>query len=290
MSRGILDTVRDGVVRAVGVLANAPRVEEHAAWLREATDADVGVHLNATWGEPLTAEFRRRRARAGGRFPRPAAFAAAVLGRAMPVAVVAAEWRAQIERILSLGLAPVFVNSHEHMHALPGLFGAATELAREHGIAHVRRPSPDWPPEFRVHSLVRDSVLGALMALRRPRPGDLRLIGMHSSGHLGAQALQGIVTHLQAGRSYELLCHPGRAEPGEPVESHIRAFHAWETERAALTSPEIRATAAALGVEFVGFRDLPAPGHAASAARADAPRSPRPPSLTAVTSARHPAP
>lgn len=48
------------------------------------------------------------------------------------------EMRAQIDRAFFLNLRPVHLDSHRHVHMIPGLFRLTQRLAQEYGIARVR--------------------------------------------------------------------------------------------------------------------------------------------------------
>ena len=54
VSRGILETIRNGIVTATGVLANSPFFEKHISKLIDFDGLDIGVHLTLTSGKPLT--------------------------------------------------------------------------------------------------------------------------------------------------------------------------------------------------------------------------------------------
>src|SRR5512139_3678244 len=93
VSRGILDGGKDGLITATGVIANSHHFGEHIQWLKNATYLDVGVHLNLTYGRPLTEQMTRRLERWQGNFPGKYALALGVLTNQLPVRDVLAEWR-----------------------------------------------------------------------------------------------------------------------------------------------------------------------------------------------------
>ena len=51
------------------------------------------------------------------------------------------EWEAQIEKFLASGLIPTHVDSHQHMHVLPGLIDVALDLCARYMIPAMRIPS-----------------------------------------------------------------------------------------------------------------------------------------------------
>jgi predicted glycoside hydrolase/deacetylase ChbG (UPF0249 family) len=258
VSRGILQSARHGIVTATGILATGTRFDEHVDWLGDHDNLDLGLHLNLTDREPLTAGMRKRLTRWQGRFPRKFSVAMAVTTGALPVADVEREWRAQIERCLDKGLAIRFLNSHEHIHMLPPLFRLVGALAREYGIAHVRLSAPDGFRNWKPGALVRDTLMKGLTQINRSRLDHPApdFLGMAESGRLSLAALQSLLPRLQAGKVYELMCHPGLPADGEIDSPQLLEYHHWENELAALTSPEARLLLDRHDVRLIGYRDL----------------------------------
>ena len=259
VTRGVLETLDAGSVTATGVLANGPALPRYAEALRDRPGVDVGVHLNLTLGEPLTAGLRGRLGASGGRFAGRAGLLAALATGRFPLAEVVAELRAQVERCLALGLAPRFLNGHEHVHMLPGILPRVGALAAEYGIPHVRFVTPEWRAGgLAPGPLARSAVLQVLALLQRgsrPRGGPT-LLGAGVSGRLTRAALAARLAHLAPGRDYELMCHPGSRDPEEVGDPALLAFHGWDEERELLTGPGLRTLCLARGVRLVRFRDL----------------------------------
>jgi len=258
VSRGILKSARHGIVTATGIFANSPYLGEHVAWLRDYPQLDLGVHLNLTEREPLTVGMRDRLGQWAGRFPAKFALVKAIFSGTVRAEDVKAEWRAQIERCLDEGLTLTFLNSHEHIHMLPGLFQVTRALADEYGIAHVRCPTPELPRSWEAGALVRDGLLGALAMLNRrqlevPAP---RFLGMGRSGKLSLDYLRRKLPTLRPGRVYELMCHPGQLDEAEVTEARLRSYHDWEGELATLTNPTLRELLHSHGVRLIGYRHL----------------------------------
>jgi hypothetical protein len=258
VSRGILESARRGIVTATGVFANSPHLAEHAAWLRDHPQLDVGVHLNLTDREPLTVGMRNKLGAWAGEFPAKFALAKAILASAIKTEDVQAEWRAQIERCLEHRLALTFLNSHEHIHMLPGLFKVSQVLAEEYGIPHLRCSAPESPRGAGMAGLLRDGLLGALALLNRrqlqfPVP---RFLGMGNSGKLSLDYLRRRLPTLRSGEVYELMCHPGQLDESEISDPRLRHYHDWEGELATLTHPALPELLHQHRVRLIGYRHL----------------------------------
>jgi predicted glycoside hydrolase/deacetylase ChbG (UPF0249 family) len=257
VSRGILEAATRGIVTATAVFANAPRLPEFAGWLRDCAHLDTGIHLNLTYGEPLTKGMSARLGRWSGRFPGKFALGLAIVSGAIKPDHVRAEWRAQIERCLDLGLRIRFLNSHEHVHALPQLLAIAAELAHEFRIEHVRLPAGPlaWksPTAFLRGAIVNAMGIGARVRVAGPAP---QFLGLEVSGRLDVAYLQRTVPRLRPEGMYELMCHPGRLDASEVRDARLLDYHRWEGELRTLVDPSVRRLLDDHGVRLVRYRDL----------------------------------
>jgi predicted glycoside hydrolase/deacetylase ChbG (UPF0249 family) len=258
VSRGILDAARDGIVTATGVLATSPHFAEHVPWLAARSDLDAGVHLNLTAGRPLTTLMANALAPWGGAFPGKYAIARAVATGRLPVAVVEAEWRAQIQRCVDAGLRLHFLNSHEHLHILPALARLTRRLAEVFHVPFVRNPRPEWRAGVTPGAIVRNIILhgcgwanGAAQ-----RPVSPTFLGMGRSGRIDLPYLRRMFATLRPGAVYELMCHPGYHDRGEVDDPRLLAYHRWEQELTALSGEPIRDLLRELHVVPIRYQDL----------------------------------
>lgn len=266
VNNGIVLAHRSGIVTAASLMAVGRAFEHAVAWCRRVPSLDVGVHLTLVAEAPL---LPRASSLAGddGRFPPGAgAFARGYLrGRIRP-ADIRAELRAQIERVLDHGLRVTHLDSHQHVHALPGVAGLVLGLSARYGIPFVRAPVEpwrvDWPPS--LHALFRLAGAAALRTCwtlaRLAQPGHvrsrpLRFLGFTEGGRLNDARLRRLLLTLRPGRAYELMCHPGFA-PTSPEVQRWGYHH--ELELQALTGSGVRAVIAERGIRLCRFRDLAA--------------------------------
>lgn len=259
VSRGIVEAVDAGGVTATGVMANGPNLESSIHRLQASdSQVDMGVHLNLSLGTPLTDAMRNCLGRWSGQFPGKAGMGLALLGRQVRPGTVRTEWKAQIERCLQLGIEPLFLNSHEHIHMLPSLYPVARELASVYGIPHVRHVTPEQVGNTGPSAVLRNLVIAALgVANARFRNGAPRLLGLAASGRLSHNYLGRRLKSLREGQVYELMCHPGYYDPQEIEERRLVEYHEWESELRLLTDPSLGSKLSRHGVRLIGYRDLP---------------------------------
>jgi len=257
-SKGILECATQGIVTATGIFATAQHFAEQIDWLRQCESVDKGVHLNLTTGLPLTERMRKDLGRWSGRFPPKFSMAAAIMSGTTKAEHVRDEWRAQIERCLEHGLKLQFLNSHEHIHMLPSLFGVTVALAGQYGIPHLRFPRSRIISSIRNGSVMRCAIVKTLEtvnSLRHKRVAP-RFLGLEASGKLGLDDFRYAVSNLRPGGVYELMCHPGRFDRDEIGSSPLPHYHHWEKELQTLTSPEAKEIIRDAGIRLIGYRDL----------------------------------
>jgi predicted glycoside hydrolase/deacetylase ChbG (UPF0249 family) len=279
VSRGIVACARQGSITATGVIANGPRFKELVPWLFEVPHIDLGVHLNLTFGKPLSTDCQRQPALRGGHFMGKLTTAALIMQKTLPVWAVKAEWRAQIERCLEAGLTIRFLNTHEHIHILPLLANPIKELAREYGIEHVRHPFPEWKARpATASSLLRNMLLQlAIMSngTFRSTP-SIRVLGIGASGKLTLDYLNRCFAAIAPENVYELMCHPGYFDPGEIKDPFINRFHAWQQELELLNGSDFKTLLQKRSIQLSRFSILSmgAPGLGSSSFARESPAPP----------------
>ena len=260
---GILCAHRRGIVTATSLMAVGRAFDHAIDCCRSAPGLDVGVHLTLVAERPLLPGASL--AGPNGRFP---ASAMALLRRYLTGGIrrdeVRAEWSAQIERILSQKIAVSHLDSHQHVHVLPGLAQICLELADRYGIPFVRLPcerlAMDQPPSlhgikrlFGAASLRVAWALARLAGVQQAARPPLQFLGFRDGGRLNLERLQRLIRELKPGGVYELMCHPGFS----PAEPQIRRWgYEHETELLALSHPSLRSEIAARGIRPCRFADL----------------------------------
>lgn len=262
VNRGIVAAHRDGIVTSASIMVNGPAFAHAVALAREHPTLDLGVHLTLTELAPLAPpEAVRSLVDEAGRFaPHATAFARRYLRGSIALAEIRDELDAQIRLARAHGLAISHLDSHQHVHALPGVARVVAELAKTHGIRAVRYPLERL--DARLLALARNArrlaehvALNAVCLcspLRRVRRTE-RFVGFHVGGRLTERNLEAMLRRLPARATVELMCHPSEAEADGP---HRRWGYAGPAERAALTSGRIRALIGARGIQLIGHRDL----------------------------------
>lgn len=234
VSRGILRAHREGLVTSTTVLTSLPG---HPALDAEAADAaalGLGLHLNLTWGAPLSPPAAvPSLVGPDGRFVRDPT---AVAARARPDEV-RREVEAQIEAFARrFGRAPTHLDSHHHVHRLGAVREVVVDVAAAAGLP-LRSQDPGLRDGLRQRGI--------------PTP-DHFLGGDDPAPYWTLGRLLDALATLPLGLT-ELMCHPGYFDEGLAYSRYGRPR---EVELLALCEPEARATVARLDIRLCHFGAL----------------------------------
>lgn len=264
INEGIVIANRMGLVTSASIMPVGKAFEHALQKLGEAPKLDVGVHLTLVAEEPLIRK-KSTLLNGGNRFPKDiASFMVAYFKGGIKLSDIRREWCAQIEKALDRGLAITHLDSHQHVHVLPGIAEITQELAEHYRVPFVRIPSESFKwymfRDFRsAGRLAGDLALKTFCALSRNRTErtiscDMpRFLGFFFGGRLDAACLNRILESTIPGSTYELMCHPGFA----PLEPEYRKWnYRHETELMTLASPGLRSELENKGIRLCRFSDL----------------------------------
>ena len=226
VTRGILESMREGVVSSATLMVNTPHSEDAA---RAGVGLALGLHLNLGRHAPVSPHFPRSLLENGE----------LVESRAgeLSAEMVEDEVRAQLERLRQLVGAPAtHVDVHKHLHRQPSVLEGLARAARA-----LQLP---------------------VRALDEPMRRRLELWGVlatdHFIGDAGVepywteQRFVDAVSLLKPGVT-ELMCHPGY----RPVTLKSGYAEQREVELKTFTAPGARAALERAGVELGSFKNLP---------------------------------
>lgn len=146
---------------------------------------------------------------------------------------------AQLTRALQSGLSFTHIDSHQHLHMLPGLLPRVIAIAGKAGIRYLRLPLEQ--PHGRMHPLsLRGLHLAGLTVLSRASARQYRhagiahadhFWGLSASGHLNEPALLELLASLRPGVN-EIMCHPGESD--HATRTRYAWGYRWDEEALAL--------------------------------------------------------
>ena len=265
VNRGILAAHTEGIVSSTSLMAGGAALDDAVRIAKQCPQLGVGVHLTLVGASPLlpVAEVSSLLDEAGDFYGSYPLFIKRFLRGKIRLAEVERELAAQIDRVRMAGIQPSHLDSHQHLHVLPGIGGLVLDLARRFSIRAIRIPAE--PVAFigatpaTVGRLAGRGGLTMLANLFRQhaaaagiRTSD-HFFGMLAGGQLTEPALLAILRRLPPGDS-ELMTHPGFAD--ESLADAFRWDYQWDAERQALTAPAVRALLAERQIRLISFREL----------------------------------
>lgn len=262
VNRGIVEAHEAGTLPSASMMVNTPAFAEAAALTRERVPTlGIGLHVNLLSGRPLSVAPTLTEPRTGNFYPLGTLARRTVAGM-VNASDVRRECDAQLAALIAQGIRVTHLDSHRHVHALPGVLPAVLASARAAGVPIVRRPL-DRP-------VARDPVASARMlvlhaawrsALRGIAPEDRAVLarapafrGITLQGASDVQArLLHMLDHLPRGAT-EIMLHPGYDDAVLASLDPYRRER--EREVAALCSVATRERLARGDIRLVRFDEL----------------------------------
>jgi chitin disaccharide deacetylase len=265
INRGIIEAHCRGIVTSASLMPTGDAFEDAIALAHQHGDLALGVHLTLVEGRPiLPAEKIPSLVTAAGELVKtPWGFLKRWATGQIRLAEVKKELEAQVARVADQGVRIDKLDSHMHLHLLPGIFQIVVELARQHRIQGIRLPREEfhWRSLGCMAGSAKQVVLRclSLMHARHVRSAELfcpdYLCGLAESGQMTEGALLRTLSSLRPGIT-EIMVHPGYRD-GELEKWPLSRRYRREKELIALTSCRVKDLVKQLQIELVGYRTAP---------------------------------
>ncbi len=201
---GILELLKNGRINGASLMANGEAFEDAVESARSLPKANIGVHFVLVEGKSLI----------GMKLPKnhKLFFLKYILGM-INKKDIKSELEAQVNKIISAGIRPVFINSHQHLHLLPGIMDMVIKIAKENNITYIRlvdEPVHGHGKIFRKLQLVFLKFLSSLARKKIDNAGlvyNNKFIGFINAGNLSLEDIN--LTRSMEKGIIELGCHPG---------------------------------------------------------------------------------
>ncbi len=245
INRGIAEAYRNGIVTSASVIVSGEAFEEAVEFLRANPAFDAGVHLTLLEEQPVAPAIRVPSLINSTGYMRRAykSFVWDWYKGMIKASEVEYELEAQVARLIQRGIQPSHLDSHQHLHCLPGIWGLTLKIARKYRVPFVRLPVFDrlrCKDERLPVPLFRAGVNVLSFTHRRLCPIGIRFAdrtrGTTYSGQMTTDRLLGILNAIPPGVT-EVLVHPGLADKHlQNRYPHWRNFN-WSSDLRAVTDP-----------------------------------------------------
>jgi chitin disaccharide deacetylase len=265
INRGIIEAHRDGIVTSASLMAVGDAFEEAVAFAHEFPSLSLGIHLTLVEGSPvLPPDKVPSLVTADGHFCRSLRmFLLKWLAGQIRIHDVEREFAAQIEKAMDHVVKIDKLDSHMHVHLLPGIVQAVQTVASRYRIRVVRLPRERivwWGDRPSIVGLWRRATIASLATFwARPLAAaglvySTRFSGIAESGHLTEDSLLRLLQGLQPGIT-EVMLHPGYRD-SIVGRWPMSRWYEREQELKALMSPRVKTTVRNFGIRLVNYRTL----------------------------------
>ncbi|MBA4368874.1 MAG: hopanoid biosynthesis associated protein HpnK, partial [Desulfobacterium sp.] len=262
VNEGIYNAFTHGILTSTSIIANG-RAFDHAVGIyKTIQDLDVGVHLTLLEEQPVADRNQiPTLLTSGGSFKKNATnFTKDYFLGKINLDEVLYEFEAQVLKIKNSGIPISHMDSHQHIHMLPGIFKIAVALARKHNIPAIRIPyeRPRWYMLKKsgmftrflqllvLNKFCRYSTLSGLISTNY-------FVGFYYSGNLKHEHLKRILQDIPREGFCELICHPG---VDDPDSSYRHWNYQWEKELEALTHKNVKSFLAENNIELCTYKQM----------------------------------
>ncbi len=260
-NRAVIDCFNNGIVRSASLMSPGKAFDGAVLLAKQNPGLSIGVHLTLAGERSVaTADSVRSLVDGNGNLPQShKQFIIKYLTRGIALNDVRVELEAQLSKVRDAGIKISHINSHQHLHVLPGIIDIVLELAKKFKIDNIRIPFEGFLTSLSP-SMTGLSFLSRA-AKRKVIASGLNTTdhfwGIKESGHLNEAALLGIIVRCKPG-STEIMCHPAYKDAlydkvYAPYYAKTGYNHRPEQEVQALTSALVKEKLEKEAVILSGF-------------------------------------
>lgn len=266
INKGIIKGHREGFITSTSLMCSAPAFAEAVEMAKTCPKLGIGVHLTLVGGVKslLPQAEVSTLVDAKGCFPdNYVGFAKKFYLGGINMAQMELELRAQIEAALATGLKITHVDSHQHVHILPGVTPTVVKLCKDYGITKIRIPceSCGFTGGFEAGlgrklgraGLTYCSYLARKLVQEQGMVCPDAFFGMLAGGNLNKDRVNAILRALPEGVS-EIMTHPGLSNV--VLSKNFSWQYHWEEELGAYLAKDNLSYLADNNIELINFGDL----------------------------------
>jgi chitin disaccharide deacetylase len=271
VNQAIVKSHMSGIVTSATLMANGPAFSEIKELAKQLPNLSIGCHIVLIDGDPVLPPASVPSLTQSGRFcDSLKTFTARAFAGRLDPDEIAAEGKAQIQKVQAAGVCLSHFDTHKHTHIFPKVLRPLLLAATECGVRAVRNPfGPRFP--LRLSELLKRPNLWTRWAEVRDlgscfagkfreavqREGFVTpdgTLGIEVTGTLDETLFTTIASNVPEG-TWEFVCHPGYND-SDLQSANTRLRESREVELRVLTLPRAREILAQQGIELLSYRDL----------------------------------
>ena len=264
INEAVVKGLTKGCLRSASLMAVGQAFDEAIQICKQHPELGTGLHLTLIDGRPVlpASEIPSLVTGTGCFYADHNTFLKHFLRGHIRLDEVRRELTAQLQKMQSAGIQPDHIDSHQHMHVLPGIIDIALGLAKAASIPALRIPTaplktPNGLLSDGIGAFIGRAGLHSLAALARWKADRAGLYAPeHFAGIVAGDAvdqayLVAILKHLPEGTT-EVMLHPGTNNL--LLQAECNWDHDFIKELEAITAPEIRTLMTRNHIECTNFQ------------------------------------
>ncbi len=263
INRAVAEAVERGILRSATLMPGGAAFDDAVEIARVHPALGVGIHLTLVNGNPVSAaeDIPTLVDETGHFYDNHGIFVKRYFAGKVSKEDIRRELFAQVRKMEKTGLALTHIDSHQHMHMLPGVIDIALDAAQAIGLSATRISKSPLFTGFSGNpaQLIGRAGLWTLSSLAKQHAKARHFrTPDHFAGIVAGEAvterhLREIIENLQKGTT-EIMMHPGT--DNDILIKETAWNHDFEAEFAAMTSETIAGILEKAGIETVSYREL----------------------------------
>ncbi|MBE8955490.1 MAG: ChbG/HpnK family deacetylase [Quinella sp. 2Q5] len=263
INRAVERAFNRGCLRSATLMAGGIAFDDAVKVAKKISGLGVGIHFTLACGNPvLPPKEIPTLVTAEGIFHADyVTFLKLYLRGRISLAEVRAELAAQLEKIRRAGVKLTHVDSHQHLHHVPGIVKIVLELASSAGLRAMRvadaklfdgelKTFGQFVGRFGLNSLAKFT---AHHAHRKNFVTPNHFAGIVAGEAVGENFMLKLIENLRDGTT-EVMLHPGT--DNKILQDFCQWDHDFEAELAAVTSPKVLRLLETKNISAVNFAAL----------------------------------
>lgn len=265
INRAVERAFNSGCLKSATLMAGGAAFDDAIKLTKKISGLGVGIHFTLANGNPILPpnEIPSLVTEEGIFHADYVKFLKRYLSGKISLAEVRSELAAQLEKISRAGLTPTHVDSHQHLHHVPGIVEIVLDLAAASGIKAMRVANTKlFDGELdSIGKFVGRLGLGSLAkfathaAHKRNFATPEHFAGIVAGESVSENFMLKLIENLRDGTT-EVMLHPGT--DNKILQDFCEWDHNFEEELAAVTSPRVMNLLAEKNISAINFADLEA--------------------------------
>jgi len=265
INRGIELSHREGIVTSTSIIAGGDFFDDALQIIKNNPELDTGLHFTLVLSKPVSEPSKVSSLLKDGKVFRDYwyNFYYALLRNKINKDEIAFELESQINKLLDNDITISHINSHLHLHLLPGVIESVLLIAKKFSIRWIR--VPEEPFSFRLNSkqLIAQKIKYGLYKIVTFKSNSKikkfglnypdRSFGLTDTGCMSESALISCLKRLKPDIN-EILVHPGISN-GRKIIMGINNYK-WDIEIKALTSEKVKEYISSNSIKLTNYNSI----------------------------------